>query len=146
VVEQLNETQTLPKMNEMFNLGVKAMDVEAEVTFFSAFNPERYFFLDRAYAKTGPKKVPAVELGKVKLFFFESLAYDGELGEPHPGGISHVAFMVDNLDDVVANLKRQGYEPLRGPYVADNADLGRRKVAFYRSPNGTIIEPQELLA
>jgi hypothetical protein len=54
--------------------------------------------------------------------------------------------MVDKLDEVVANLERQGIKPLKGPYVADNGDLGRRKVAFYRSPNGTIIEPQELLS
>jgi catechol 2,3-dioxygenase-like lactoylglutathione lyase family enzyme len=133
-------------MNEMFNLGIKVNDVDAEKKFFDAFNPDRRFFLDRSKAASGPKQVPAIELGKVQFFFFSTLSYDADLPEPHPGGISHVAFMVDNLDDVVANLERQGIKPLKGPYVADNGDLGRRKVAFYRSPNGTIIEPQELLS
>lgn len=133
------------KMNSMFNLGVKTPDPAAEEAFFSAFNPDRSFFLDRSYAKTGPKKVPAIELGKVKFFFFETLAYDGELPEPQKGGISHIAFMVDNVDVVVENLKKNGYEPLRGPYTVDNGDLGKRKVVFFRSPNGLIIEPQELV-
>lgn len=134
-----------PRLNELFNLGIKANDVEAEKAFFEALCPDRHFFLDRSKAATGPKQVPAIELGGVKFFFFSTLSYDADLPQPHPGGISHVAFMVDNLDEVVANLDRQGIKPLRGPYVADNGDLGRRKVAFYRSPNGTIIEPQELL-
>lgn len=134
-----------PRLNELFNLGVKANDVEAEKVFLDAFRPERRFFLDRSKAATGPKQVPAVELGGVKFFLFSNLTYDADLPQPHPGGISHVAFMVENLDDLVANLERQGIKPLRGPYVTDTGDLGRRKLAFYRSPNGTIIEPQELL-
>ena len=101
--------------------------------------------MDRSKSASGPKQVPAVEFGGVKFFFFSTLAYDGELAEPHPGGISHVAFMVDDLDELVANLSRQGIEPFRGPYEVDVGDLGRRKVVFYRSPNGTILEPQELL-
>jgi hypothetical protein len=134
-----------PRLKEIFNLGVKASDVEAEKTFFAAFNPDRTFIMDRSKSTSGPKQVPAVEIGGVKFFFFSSLAYDDELAEPHPGGISHVAFMVDNLDELVAHLSRQGIEPFRGPYSVDIGDLGRRKVVFYRSPNGTILEPQELL-
>ncbi|MBX9451523.1 MAG: VOC family protein [Mesorhizobium sp.] len=133
------------KMNTLFNLGVKTPDSAAEEAFFAAFNPDRKFFLDRSYAKTGPKKVPAIELGQVKFFFFETLAYDEDLPAPQAGGISHVAFMVDSVDKVVENLRQKGYEPLRGPYTVDNGDLGHRKVVFFRSPNGLIIEPQELV-
>jgi catechol 2,3-dioxygenase-like lactoylglutathione lyase family enzyme len=134
-----------PHLNELFNIGVKAPDVEAEKAFFEAFNPSRHFFLDRTKSTVGPKMVPAVEVGKVSFFLFSSLSYDGDLPQPQPGGISHVAFMVDSMDALVANLAKHGYKPLRGPLVFENADLGRRKVAFFRSPNGTIIEPQEQL-
>jgi hypothetical protein len=134
-----------PRLKEIFNLGVKAPDVDAEKAFFAAFNPDRTFVMDRSKSPSGPSQVPAVEIGGVKFFFFSTLAYDGELSEPHPGGISHAAFMVDNLDELVANLSQQGIEPFRGPYEVDVGDLGRRKVVFYRSPNGTILEPQELL-
>jgi catechol 2,3-dioxygenase-like lactoylglutathione lyase family enzyme len=134
-----------PRLKSIFNLGVKSPDAEAESRFFAAFNPDRTFFMDRSKSATGPKKVPAVEFGDVKFFFFSSLAYDGDLKEPRPGGISHVAFMVDDLDKLVAHLSSQGIEPFKGPYSVDIGDLGRRKVVFYRSPNGTILEPQELL-
>ncbi len=89
--------------------------------------------------------MPAVEISGVKFFFFSSLAYDGDLPEPHPGGIGHVSFMVDSLDDIMAHLETQGIKPFKGPYVGDMGDLGKRRVAFYRSPNGTILEPQELV-
>jgi hypothetical protein len=89
--------------------------------------------------------VPAVEFGDVKFFLFSSLAYDDDLQQPHPGGISHVAFMVEDLDALVAHVSSQGFEPFKGPYTVDVGDLGRRKVVFYKSPNGTILEPQELL-
>ncbi|MBT1157163.1 VOC family protein [Aminobacter anthyllidis] len=139
------QTTTEPRLKQIFNLGVKAPDVAAESTFFAAFNPDRTFYMDRSRSASGPKKVPAVEFNGVKFFFFSSLAYDADLSEPHPGGISHVAFMVDDLDELVAHLSRQGIEPFKGPYSVDIGELGRRKVVFYRSPNGTILEPQELL-
>ena len=53
--------------------------------------------------------------------------------------------MVDDLDELITHLSSQGIEPFKGPYTVDVGDLGNRKVVFYRSPNGTILEPQELL-
>jgi catechol 2,3-dioxygenase-like lactoylglutathione lyase family enzyme len=141
----LEEATTGPTLKEIFNLGIKAPDAEAEAEFFSAFNPDRTFIMDRSKSASGPKQVPAIEAGGVKFFFFSSLAYDNDLEQPHSGGISHVAFMVDNLDELVAHLSTQGIEPFKGPYSVDVGDLGKRKVVFYRSPNGTILEPQELL-
>lgn len=139
------ETIDGPRLKEIFNLGIKAADPEAEMGFFAAFNPDRTFIMDRSKSAAGPKQVPAIEAGGVKFFFFSSLAYDGDLPQPHSGGVSHVAFMVDNLDQLVAHLEKQKVLPFRGPYTVDVGDLGRRKVVFYRSPNGTILEPQELL-
>ena len=81
----------------------------------------------------------------VKFFLFPALAYDNDLPNPIEGGVGHVSFIVEDLEDLVASLTSQGIEPLRGPYISDVGELGRRKVAFYRSPNGTIIEPQELM-
>jgi hypothetical protein len=134
-----------PRLKEIFNLGIKAADPEAEMDFFAAFNPDRTFVMDRSKSASGPKQVPAIEAGGVKFFFFSSLAYDGDLPHPHSGGISHVAFMVDDLDHLVEHLEKQNIKPFKGPYSVDVGDLGRRKVVFYRSPNGTILEPQELL-
>jgi hypothetical protein len=136
---------TIPRLKHIFNLGVKAPDAEAESKFFAAFNPDRTFYMERLKSPSGPSRVPAVEFGDVKFFFFPNLAYDQDLEEPRPGGISHVAFMCDDLDLLVSHLSSQGVEPFRGPYTVDVGDMGLRKVVFYRSPNGTILEPQQLL-
>lgn len=144
-MEYLSGDNTVPRLKKIFNLGVKAPDSEAEAKFFAAFNPDRAFFMERLKSPSGPTKVPAVEFGDVKFFFFPSLAYDEDLEEPRPGGISHVAFMCDDLDGLVAHLSSKGVEPFRGPYTVDVGDMGLRKVVFYRSPNGTILEPQQVL-
>jgi hypothetical protein len=135
----------VPRLKQLFNLGVKAPDSEAETKFFSAFNPDRNFYMERRNSPSGAAKVPAVEFGGVKFFFFQSLAYDELLEAPHPGGIGHVAFLCDDLDALVAHLSGQGIEPFRGPYTVDVGDMGLRKVVFYRSPNGTVLEPQEVV-
>lgn len=132
-----------PRLNQIFNVGVKAPDAEAELAFFSAFSPDRTFTVERRHAGT---TMPAVEIAGVKFFFFAGLAYEDALPAPHPGGIGHISFMVDSLADMMAHLDAAGIKPFKGPYDADMGELGRRRVAFYRSPNGTIIEPQELLA
>ena len=141
----MDPSQDKTRLKEIFNFGIKAKDVEAEKEFFAAFNPDRTFVMERAKSPSGAAQVPAIEMGGVKFFFFSSLAYDEQLPAPHPGGISHVAFMVDDLDGLVESMSSQGIEPFRGPYVVDVGDLGQRKIVFYRSPNGTILEPQELI-
>lgn len=102
--------------------------------------------MDRSRATSGPRAVPAVEFGNLKFFFFSKLAYDDDLETERPGGNSHVAFMVKDLDALVAHLSVKGIEPFKGPYSVDVGDLGKRKVVFYKSPNGTLLEPQELLS
>ena len=46
-------TNAQPRLKEIFNLGIKAPDAEAESEFFSAFNPDRTFFMDRSKSTAG---------------------------------------------------------------------------------------------
>ena len=61
-----------PRLKEIFNLGVKASDVEAEKAFFAAFNPDRTFVMNRSKSPSGVSQVPAVEIGGIKFFFFSN--------------------------------------------------------------------------
>ena len=123
-----------PRLDSLFNIGVKAPNIEEELQFLSAFNPDKVYKV-----QFGPKEIDAVEIGGVKFFLFPTLSYDDYLPNPHPGGIGHVSFMVEDLDELLAHLGRQGITPFRGPYEGQLGELGKRMVAMFRSPNGTLV-------
>ena len=131
---QAIETTNKPRLESIFNIGVKAPDIEKELAFFKAFRPKKIYKVS-----FGPKQIDAIEIGGVRFFIFSSFSYDESLPAPHPGGIGHISFMVDSLDELLASLEQKGIQPFRGPYEGQLGDLGKRMVAMFRSPNGTLI-------
>lgn len=131
-----DKTQGSPKSHfeAIFNIGVKAQNIEEELKFLSAFNPDKIYKV-----KFGPKEIDAVEIGGIRFFLFNALSYDSYLPKPHPGGVSHLSFMVDDLDALLADLEGAGIKPFRGPYEGQLGELGSRMVAMFRSPNGTLV-------
>ena len=132
---------------KMFNLGVRAPDLDSERDFLALFKPDRMETIRRT-AAFGPSEVTAVHFGPLLLFLFDKPVYDDRLqseGIPSAGGIAHVSLMVQSTDHVLAAAAAGGVEPLLGPYEVTPEGHGRRKVAFFASPNGTILESQELL-
>lgn len=56
-------------------------------------------------------------------------------------GITHPAFIVDDLDDLVALLQREGVRITEGPHM-----IGvRRRALFVRDPDGNVLEFDELI-
>ena len=121
-------------LDTIYNIGVKAPDIDAELKFFSAFSPSKI-----SKVQFGPKEIDSVEIGGVRFFLFSSLSYDEYLPQPHTGGIAHISFMVNDLDVLLAHLERKGIMPFRGPYEGQLGELGKRMVAMFRSPNGTLV-------
>ena len=62
-----------------------------------------------------------------------------DVPEKHPG-ITHPAFIVKSLDNVIKQLAGLDIAITEGPL-----DLGRRKICFIRDPDGTVLEFDELL-
>lgn len=58
----------------------------------------------------------------------------------HPG-MTHAAFIVDDLDGLIARLAQEKIHITDGPHVYS----GRRKVIFVRDPDGNVLEFNELL-
>jgi catechol 2,3-dioxygenase-like lactoylglutathione lyase family enzyme len=123
-----------PTLKALFNIGVKAPNLQEELRFLGAFNPTSI-----SKVSFGPKEIDAVELGGVRMFLFPSLSYEADLPEPHPGGVGHVSFMVEDLDEMLEHLAQHGIKPFRGPYEGQLGALGKRMVAMFRSPNGTLV-------
>lgn len=55
-------------------------------------------------------------------------------------GFTHLAMLVDNLDDVIELVQQQGIVITEGPLV-----LNKRKIFFIRDPDGNVIEFDQLI-
>lgn len=140
-------THTQRVFGDLYNVGVRTTDIEREMAFLSAFKPTNVERINRN-ASFGPKEIVAVELGGVQFYLFEKVIYDDALaqrGLPVGGGISHISFLVDSTERVIKAAAEIGVEPILEPYESTLVGHGTRRVAFFRSPNGTVLESQELL-
>jgi hypothetical protein len=133
-MNETTQSDHKPGLETIFNIGVKAPNLEEELKFLSAFNPDGV-----SKVKFGQKEIDSVELGGVRFFLFPTLSYDNDLPAPHPGGIGHVSFTVEDLGELLAHLSKHGIKPFRGPYEGQLGTLGKRMVAMFRSPNGTLV-------
>ena len=59
---------------------------------------------------------------------------------PNTPGNAHIAFLVDNMDEIVARVRAANVDFIGGPLeVAAGPNLGR-KVAYLRDPDGIIVQ------
>jgi len=56
-------------------------------------------------------------------------------------GITHAAFVIDSMKELLALLKRENIHISGGPDIYSN----RRKVVFIRDPDGNVLEFNEIL-
>lgn len=56
-------------------------------------------------------------------------------------GVTHVAFIIEDMDDLVRRLEQEKIRIADGPVVYS----GRRTVLFIRDPDGNVLEFNELL-
>ncbi len=63
---------------------------------------------------------------------------------PCDTGASHIAFLVENIDAVLAVLKTHGFEPMGPPQSPASGQLKGGWVAYLRDPDNTTLELQQL--
>jgi catechol 2,3-dioxygenase-like lactoylglutathione lyase family enzyme len=56
-------------------------------------------------------------------------------------GIQHLAFVVENIEDIVASMKQKGFEVFVDTYNYENI----YKLCYFRGPEGIIVELVEQL-
>lgn len=56
-------------------------------------------------------------------------------------GFTHAAFVIEDLNNFLAMLKKEAIQVTDGPVIYSN----RRKVVFIRDPDGNVLEFNELL-
>jgi hypothetical protein len=74
----------------------------------------------------------------IELLKFENHRVDDSWsGDLKTTGLTHVALTVNNLDDLVENLKSQNYEPLSEIKLSPNKKV---KVVFVKGPEAIMLE------
>ena len=74
----------------------------------------------------------------IELLKFENYQVENSWsGDLKTTGLTHIALTVDNLDELVDNLKKQNYQTLSDIKKSPNKKV---KVVFVRGPEGAILE------
>jgi catechol 2,3-dioxygenase-like lactoylglutathione lyase family enzyme len=134
---------------KMTNLGVRAPDMDAEIAFLESFGGEDVRRSERTTDGVVHKRAH-LHIGAVRFTLFPFATYDerlAALGEQRGGGIGHVAFEVPDTQAVLDLVGARGIEPLIPPFtVAMSSSGDSRRITYFRSPNGTVVETQESVA
>jgi catechol 2,3-dioxygenase-like lactoylglutathione lyase family enzyme len=74
----------------------------------------------------------------IELLKFENYQVENSWsGDLKTTGLTHIALTVDNLDELVDNLKMQNYQPLSEIKISPNKKV---KVAFVKGPEAIMLE------
>jgi catechol 2,3-dioxygenase-like lactoylglutathione lyase family enzyme len=123
-------------------VGIRVSDRAEAIAFYEALG-----FRERAYLPEHQANEMATEDGVFVNLIFNgvkrperrNILMDEPLKYP---GVTHPAFVVEDLDAVVAVCEREGIAISEGPI-----DIGgRRRVVFIRDPDGNVLEFDEMYA
>jgi catechol 2,3-dioxygenase-like lactoylglutathione lyase family enzyme len=99
-------------------------------------------YIDELLAIKDPM-LTTVKLIDSKGFIIELLKFenyqveDSWAGDLKTTGLTHIALTVDNLDELVDNLKKQNYQPLSEIKISPNKKV---KVVFVKGPEAIMLE------
>jgi catechol 2,3-dioxygenase-like lactoylglutathione lyase family enzyme len=117
-------------LKRLDNVGVAVRDVQRAVDFYS-----RVLGLEAH----GDGNDGSVTIGDISLYIFRSQAEGGAVGRTadyyhNPVGLDHLAFEVDDLDSVGAELERRGVT-----FVGPEASAGPLRYRGFTDPDGNML-------
>ena len=115
------------------HVNIRVLDIEASLAFYEALGFERRGRLQFAGAYNVYLGLPS-DTDTLELTVNEDRDEAYDLGD----GYGHVALAVEDLDDLLGRLSRQGIEPEKPPYhPGDREEL---RICFVQDPDGYRIE------
>jgi catechol 2,3-dioxygenase-like lactoylglutathione lyase family enzyme len=124
----------------LWNYAIKVADLEKASAFYvDVLGAElriRSEVLGSAYA--------LLRLGETRVILFDKAPYEDVLGKTLPPGFLHDVFEVDDFDAQIARLRAAGVRFIMEPRVIE-AEFGRRRIAFFETPDGMRTEVMEIL-
>jgi catechol 2,3-dioxygenase-like lactoylglutathione lyase family enzyme len=116
---------------ELNHFGIVVRELDASLAFYEGVLGARTVF--RRFAESTQTHVIYLQLGEGLIELLHPL----EPAEDAETGITHIAFMTDDLDGDHAALVRAGIESISEPKAAAT---GVGRLAFVRDPNGIRVE------
>lgn len=127
---------------QLWNIGVKVKDVQAEAAYFVELGG-RLRLHERLTTPDGEFEYALVDFAGTRLFLTPKTVFEDRLSGPLAEGLTHAVFEVDDVDRELERLRALGTEMLIGP-VEISAGLGSRRIAFCRSPGGLVFEVMQI--
>ena len=129
--------------SSLWNIGVKAEDLDREIGFWEALGA-RLLLCETLAGPDGDAEYALLEFGGTRLFLTPKPLFEDRLTYPLTSGLTHAVFEIDDLDREYQRLATLGTEVLIEP-VEISAGFGSRRIALFRSPNGLIFEMMQIL-
>ena len=128
---------------QLWNLGMKVEDVEAEAAFLVSLGG-KVLFREKLKTAAGEIDYALLAFGGTRIFLTPKTVFEDALSEPLQNGLTHAVFEVEKLEPEVERIKSLGVEMLLPP-TEIKAAFGTRKIAFFRSPGGLNFEVMEIV-
>jgi catechol 2,3-dioxygenase-like lactoylglutathione lyase family enzyme len=124
----------------LWNYAVKVADMDKAIAFYvdalGADVRNRSEVLGQHYT--------LLRLGETRVILFEKAPYEDLIGKTLPLGFLHDVYEVDDFDRQIARLRAMGVRFIMEPRDIE-ADFGRRRIAFFETPDGMRTEVMEIL-
>jgi catechol 2,3-dioxygenase-like lactoylglutathione lyase family enzyme len=130
-------------IKELWNVGLKVTDLGGEVAFLREVGAT-LVLRERALMAGEEREYAILVLGGVRMLLFETVVFENLVAEGVRPGLTHMVYEVDDVDAEYARIRALGAEVLIAPTEV-SATFGRRRLAFFRSPNGFVFEVMQVL-
>lgn len=121
------------------HVGIRVTDRKRATEFYEAFGWKEEIDLPEHHANEMVN-----EDGVYINLIFNGTPREGNILQDDPvkhPGMTHAAFIVDDLDALIAKLKEEQIPITDGPHIYSD----RRKLIFVRDPDGNVLEFNQLL-
>jgi catechol 2,3-dioxygenase-like lactoylglutathione lyase family enzyme len=128
---------------KLWNIGLKINDVQSEIDRFAALGA-KFLLREKFKGPDGESEYALLEFGGTRLFLTPKPVFEDKLQESLAPGLTHAVFETDDLARDHESIVKQGCHVLIAP-TEISASLGRRRIAFFRSPGGFVFEIMQIL-
>jgi lactoylglutathione lyase len=124
----------------LWNYAVKVADMDKAIAFYvDALGADV-----RNRSEVLGQRYTLLRLGETRVILFEKAPYEDLIGKTLPLGFLHDVYEVDDFDRQIARLRAMGVRFIMEPRDIE-ADFGRRRIAFFETPDGMRTEVMEIL-
>jgi len=124
----------------LWNYAIKVADIEKAITFYvDALGAEI-----RNRSEVLGQHYTLLRLGETRVILFEKAPYEDMIGRTLPLGFLHDVYEVDDFDEQIGRLRAMGVRLIMEPRDIE-ADFGRRRIAFFETPDGMRTEVMQIL-